>query len=76
MPTPSRMRSIRQTANEYRQCDTNTGVNEHFLRQLVARNAIAYVKAGRKYLLNLETLEAYLNKGVTGHGVSDDKEVK
>ena len=48
------MLSIRQTAK-------TTGVAEYYIRQLVAENKICFVKAGRKYLINLEKFVEYLN---------------
>lgn len=48
------MLSIKQTAK-------TTGVAECYIRQLVAENEICFVKAGRKYLINLEKFVEYLN---------------
>jgi excisionase family DNA binding protein len=58
-----RMRSIRQLALEYFNADPQTSVNQHYLRQLIAKNAIPYVRAGRKFLINAQTLEDYLTRG-------------
>lgn len=38
-----------------------TGVAEYYIRQLVAGNEICFVKAGKKYLINLEKFVEYLN---------------
>lgn len=38
-----------------------TGIAEYNIRQLVAGNKICFVKAGRKYLINLEKFIEYLN---------------
>ena len=38
-----------------------TGIAEHNIRQLVAGNNICLVKAGRKFLINLEKFVEYLN---------------
>lgn len=48
------MLSIKETAK-------TTGVAEYYIRQLVAENEICFVKAGRKYLINLERFIEYLN---------------
>ena len=48
------MLSIKLTAK-------TTGVAEYYIRQLVAENEICFVKAGRKYLINLEKFVEYLN---------------
>ena len=49
-----KMLSIRETAKA-------TGLPEYFLRELVANNEICFVKAGRKYLINIDKLIEYLN---------------
>ena len=49
-----KMLSIRETAK-------TTGLPEYYVRQLVANNEICFVKAGRKYLINIEKLIEYLN---------------
>ena len=38
-----------------------TGIAEYNIRQLVAGNKICFVKAGKKYLINLEKFVEYLN---------------
>ena len=38
-----------------------TGIAEYNIRQLVAGNKICFVKAGKKYLVNLEKFVEYLN---------------
>lgn len=48
------MLSIKETAQK-------TGVAEFYIRQLVAKNEICFVKAGKKYLINLEKFVEYLN---------------
>lgn len=48
------MLSIKETAK-------TTGVAEYYIRQLVAGNEICFVKAGKKYLINLEKFVEYLN---------------
>ena len=54
-----KMRTIKQTAQE-------TGLHEHFIRQLVKQNKIVYVRAGNKSLVNLDSLINYLNVGEKG----------
>ena len=51
-----RMRTIRAAAAE-------TGLAEYFVRQLVKQGKIRYVKAGKKFLVNLDSLISYLNEG-------------
>ena len=40
-----------------------TGVSYEFLRKLCLQNKIVYIKSGIRYLINLEKLVEYLNKG-------------
>ena len=40
-----------------------TGLSKHYLRQLVLQGRIVYISAGRKYLINMNSLAAFLNKG-------------
>ena len=47
------------------ECSQNTGLAKYHVRQLVLQDKIKYVKAGRKYLVNLESLIEYLNNGET-----------
>lgn len=54
-PLP-RMRTIRQAAEE-------AGIAEYFLRQLVKQNKVRYVRAGKKFLVNFDSLIQYLNAG-------------
>lgn len=56
------MRTIKQTAEE-------TGLHEHFIRQLVKQNKIKYVKAGCKTLINLDLFIEYLNAGEQGAAI-------
>jgi hypothetical protein len=46
-----RMRSIRQIADEYRKADPQTRVNQNFLRHLILRHEIPFVKAGKTFLI-------------------------
>ena len=58
-PLP-RMRTVQEAAEELRQMDANTAVTEYHIRQLAINNIIPRVKAGKKYLINLDALIAYL----------------
>ncbi|MBQ6733555.1 MAG: excisionase family DNA-binding protein [Lachnospiraceae bacterium] len=48
------MLTIKETANR-------TGLAAYYIRQLVLKNEIYYIRCGSKYLVNLERLEAYLD---------------
>ena len=48
------MLGIKETARQ-------TGLAEHFIRQLCIQGKIIHVKCGKKYLVNLEKFIDYLN---------------
>ena len=60
--TLPRMRTIKETIQEIKAIDANSAISEHNLRNLVAQNAIPYVKAGNKVLINLDGFIEYLQK--------------
>ena len=63
-PLP-RMRTVHEAAEELRRMDEGTAVTEYHIRQLAINNVIPRVKAGKKYLINLDTLIAYLENPIT-----------
>ena len=58
-PLP-RMRTVHEAAEELRRMDEGTAVTEYHIRQLAVNNVIPRVKAGKKHLINLDALIAYL----------------
>lgn len=52
--TPPRMESIAETARLF-------GLPVHFIRQKVTRGEIVAVRAGSRYLVNVDKLAEYLN---------------
>ena len=58
--TVPRMRTVHEAAEELRKLDAGTAVTEYHIRQLAVNNIIPRVKAGKKYLINLDALIAYL----------------
>ena len=40
-----------------------TGLATYQIRQLVLNNKVRYIKAGSKYLINIDSLIQYLNEG-------------
>jgi excisionase family DNA binding protein len=66
MSNTPRMQSIRQLVADFRRVDSQTGINEHFIRGLIAKNSIPFVRAGKKYLVNVEALELYLGGNGSG----------
>lgn len=59
MPLP-RMRGLNEAIAEIRAEDKNSAITPHYLRKLVKSNAIPVVRAGSKYLINMDALESYL----------------
>ena len=57
-----RMRTVHEAAEELRRMDEGTAVTEYHIRQLAVNNIIPRVKAGKKYLINLDALIEYLSK--------------
>ena len=58
-PIP-RMRTVHEAALELKKLDAGTAVTEYHIRQLAINNIIPRVKAGKKYLINLDALIEYL----------------
>lgn len=56
----ARMRTISQTVQHFREIDPDTCLSEWYLRQLVKSGKLKCHKAGNKYLINLDSLESYL----------------
>ncbi len=56
------MRTVHEAAEELRRMDEGTAVTEYHIRQLAINNIIPRVKAGKKYLINLDALIAYLSE--------------
>ena len=51
-----RMRSIRETAQFFKEMDPDTQITEKTLRNMIAEGTIPTVKTGVKYLLNVDLL--------------------
>lgn len=65
-----RMRGIRQAVEEIKTADPKTALTEKALRRLILSGVIPSVVVGRKYLINLDTLERYLS----GETVKEDRQ--
>ena len=65
MQTLARMRTLDEAYNELKQLDGKTAVSKYFIRQLALSGKIPTVMCGRKRLINLDGLIAYLNDGAT-----------
>jgi excisionase family DNA binding protein len=57
-----RMRTISEAISELRAEDPQTAITTHFLRQAIASGRLPAIKAGRKILINLETLSEFLSR--------------
>lgn len=57
-----RLRTIREAACEIKRIDPNTAVTPYRIRQLILNGILPSVRAGNKYLLNLDLLLEYLNQ--------------
>lgn len=60
-----RTRTIREAAAYFRESDPQTCLTETAIRTLLRTGAVPSARVGRKYLVTIEALEAYL-KGSTG----------
>ena len=58
--TLPRMRTIKELVEEIKQIDPHTAIREYYARDLVNKNKIPYVRAGRKILINLDGFVEYL----------------
>lgn len=54
-------RTIREAASYFRESDPETCLTETAIRRLVRSGAVPSARVGRKYLVTVETLEAYLS---------------
>ena len=55
-----RMRTVGEAALELKKLDPNTAVTEYHIRRLVLSGKLPKIKAGKKYLINLDLLLDYL----------------
>lgn len=55
-----RMRTVHEAAQELKAIDEHTAVTEHHIRQLALSGVLPRVQAGRKLLINFDTLIEYL----------------
>ena len=56
-----RARTIREAAYYFRETDPQTCLTETAIRRIIRSGAVPSVRVGRKYLITVETLEAYLS---------------
>lgn len=63
-----RMRTIQQCAAYFKEQDPESGLGEWRIRQMVNREEIPAYHAGRRILINLDTLIAYVSGGPAAEG--------
>jgi excisionase family DNA binding protein len=56
-----RMRTLTETMSYIRKQDPETCITPYALRRMVKTGEIPSFKSGAKYLINIDTLENYLN---------------
>jgi hypothetical protein len=56
------MKTIRELAEDCK----DKGITEHCIRQLVNSDKIPYIKAGRKFLINVDRFAEYFNSPIAG----------
>ena len=59
-----RARTIREAASYFRETDPQTCLTETAIRRLICSGTVPSVRVGRKYLVTVEALEAYLSGGI------------
>ncbi|MFR2565261.1 MAG: hypothetical protein ACLS8Q_10170 [Anaerovoracaceae bacterium] len=57
-----RIRTIKNAYREIREQDPNTCITEWFLRQLITGGAIPSIRAGTKWLVDLDVVEEYIQE--------------
>ena len=60
--TIPRMRTIKEAAQEIKQLDSGTAMTEWRIRELALSGVLPRVQAGKKLLINLDTLLEYLQE--------------
>lgn len=61
-----KMRTIDGCISELQQKDPNTAVTKTWLRRMVVCGEIPSVKCGKKYLVDLDMLDSYIEAKMTG----------
>lgn len=56
-----KMRTVKECVNEIKLLDPMSAITEWYIRTLCAENTIKHFKSGKKILVNLDDLIAYIN---------------
>lgn len=59
-----RARTIREAASYFREADPQTCLTETAIRRLISSGTVPSARVGRKYLVTVEALEAYLSGAI------------
>lgn len=59
-----RARTIREAASYFRETDPQTCLTETAIRRLISSGTVPSARVGRKYLVTVEALEAYLSGAI------------
>lgn len=60
----AKIRTIQQCIDTIKASDPDTAITEWYIRQLCKEGKIAAYSSGNKFLVNLDSLLAYLNRGL------------
>lgn len=71
-----RMRTIQEAIAAVKEQDPNTAITAHFVRQLVISGEFPSIKAGKKYLINLDSLFEFLANPQTTDKESENGNVR
>lgn len=66
------MRAPRKCAEYFKERDPNTAINESYIRRLIANGDVPYIRNGKKILVSVESIDAYLSETLSG-GVHDNE---
>lgn len=56
-----KMRTIQEAYNELKKSDPETAVTPHAIRQMILSGVLPHIKAGKKYLINIDILNDFLS---------------
>ena len=60
------MRAPRACAEYFKERDPNTAINESYIRRLIKSGDIPCIRNGKKILVSVESIDAYLSETLSG----------
>lgn len=57
----ARIRTIKEAYAEIKEADPKTAITQSYIRRLIVSGTVPSAMAGRRYLVNMDELEIYLN---------------